>query len=282
MNNDFFPTIKGGKGRCRIVLLIRPDIFESVGLQNQNAKIRDNSVFLDWKTEYIRHRSSKIFEVANHLLEIQQVKDSYKLGDCWDAYFPWDAPNVYDNYDCPTSFINFLRWSYYRPRDIVTLLTLLKSTTEDKSKSSFSLDDFETRNFQRAYSNYLLGEVKDQLSFYYEEEDYNSFLKFFEFLRGKDKFSYEQYLSAYEDVKKHLKSVDKDTPKFMATANEFLQFLFDLNVLCYIERTEGGKSHIHWCFKDRSYANISPKVKTNREYQVFYGLAKSLNLGRQY
>lgn len=283
VNNDFFPTIKGGKGRCRVVLLIRPDIFESVGLQNQNAKIRDNSVFLDWKTEYIRHRTSKIFEVANNLLEIQQDDNgSGKIGDCWDSYFPWDSPNVFDDYDTPSSFINFLRWSYYRPRDIVTLLTLLQGFTEDKNKSEFTLDDFEAKNFQRAYSNYLLGEIKDQLSFYYEESEYETFLKFFEFLRGADKFNYAKYLSAYEATKEYLKSINKSIPKFMVTANEFLQFLYDLNVLCFIERTQDGKPHIHWCFKERNYANISPKVKTDLEYQVFYGLAKSLNLGKQY
>ena len=37
--------------RClRTVLLVRPDIFASLGLQNQNTKVRDNSVFLDWRT----------------------------------------------------------------------------------------------------------------------------------------------------------------------------------------------------------------------------------------
>lgn len=282
VNNDFFPTIKGGKGRCRTVLLIRPDIFESTGLQNQNAKIRDNSVFLEWKTEYIRHRTSKIFEVADHLIEVQQENNNYKLGECWDAYFPWNSPSVFDSYECPTSFINFLRWSYYRPRDIVTLLTLLQELTENKSKEKFSLDDFEARNFQRAYSNYLLGEVKDQLSFYYEENDYEVFLKFFEFLKGKDKFSYNQYLEAYAAIQSHLKSIEKTAPQFMSTANEFLQFLYDLNVLCFLETTVDGKHHIHWCFKERNYANISPKVKTNLEYQIFYGLAKALNLGKQY
>lgn len=283
VNNDFFPTIKGGKGRCRVVLLIRPDIFESVGLQNQNAKIRDNSVYLDWKTEYIRHRSSKLFKVANHLLEVQQEDRIHrKLGECWDSYFPWNSSNVFDKYDAPTSFINFLRWSYYRPRDIVTLLTMLKDFTEDKNKSEFSIEDFDARNFQRAYSNYLLGELKDQLSFYYEESDYESFLKFFEFLRGADKFNYQKYLLAYDATNEYINSTQKNIPKFMTTANEFLQFLYDLNVVCFIERTEDGKSHIHWCFRERHYANISPKVKTDLEYQVFYGLAKSLNLGQRY
>ncbi len=282
VNTDFFPTIKGGKGRCRVVLLIRPDIFESVGLQNQNAKIRDNSVFLDWKTDYNLHRHSKIFEVSDHLLSIQQDEKTSTIGEAWDQYFPWDSPNVIDNYNCPTSFINFMRWSYYRPRDIVTLLTLLKDHSNNKEKDSFTLNDFEARSFQRAYSNYLLGEIKDQLSFYYQVEDYEIFLKFFEFLKGKDKFTYDEYCSAYNKMIEYLKSVKKDTPKFMHSQNEFLQFLYDTNVLCYLERPKEGKALIHWCFKERNYSNISPKVKTDLEYQVFYGLAKALNLGRKY
>lgn len=55
VNNDFFPTIKGGGGRMRAVLLLRPDIFASLGFQNQNTKLRDNSVFLDWSTEYANY-----------------------------------------------------------------------------------------------------------------------------------------------------------------------------------------------------------------------------------
>jgi len=69
----------------------------------------------------------------------------------------------------------------------------------------------------------------------------------------------------------------------MSTPNDFLQFLFDLNVICYFEQATGDhKPFIHWCFKDRSYANISPKVKTGLEYQIFYGLAKALNVGKEF
>lgn len=282
VNTDFFPSIKGGKGRCRVVLLIRPDIFDSVGLQNQNAKIRDNSVFLDWKTDYKYHRESKLFEVSDHLLAVQQKNNHETLGEYWDHYFPWDSPNVFDDYSCPTSFISFMRWSYYRPRDIVTLLTLIRDHSKNKSKNSFTSDDFESRDFQRAYSNYLLGEIKDQLSFYYQVDDYETFLKFFEFLKGKNKFTYQQYCKAYGEMISYLKSVGREIPKFMHSENEFLQFLYDLNVLCYLERPREGKALIHWCFKERNYSNISPKVKSDLEYQVFYGLAKALNLGKQY
>lgn len=282
INNDFFPTIKGGKGRIRVVLLIRPDIFETIGLQNQNTKIRDNAVFLDWRTEYNNHRNSQLFEVVDHMLGVQQESELNK-GEAWDKYFPWDSPNVYEQYSTPTSFINFLRWSYYRPRDIVTMLELLKSNTNGNSeKEFFTLSDFENSHFQREYSNYLLGEVKDHLAFYYGADHYEIFLKFFEYLSGTDTFEYDTFLSAFEKLHEHISSISSAKPRFMTTPNDFLQFLFDLNVICYIEQTEDNKPFIHWCFKDRNYANISPKVKTGVKYQIFYGLGKALNVGKEF
>ena len=283
LNNDFFPTIKGGKGKCRVVLLVRPDIYDSLGLQNQNAKIKDNSVYLDWKTSYGSHRSSNIFKVADKLLSIQQNEKNLELGKNWDHYFPWDAKNMIDQFDHPTSFINFLRFSYHRPRDIISLLNILQENNKGMDKkNSFSAKDFESREFQRDYSNYLLGELKDQLSFYYKKEDYDIFLKFFEFLNGRDKFDFEYYIEAYRKTLDFLDQSKTPAPKFMTSANDFLQFLYNLNVLCYIERTVDEKPHIHWCFRDRNYSNITPKIKSNVEYQVFYGLSKALNLGKQF
>lgn len=281
LNNDFFGNIKDSKGVCRVVLLVRPDIFDSLGLQNQNTKIRDNSVLLDWQTNYRNHRQSKIFQVVDKLLSSQQDK-KLKLGEAWDQYFPWDAPNVYDIYDDHTSFIAFLRWSYYRPRDFIKMLGVLQDSVSDKTKKSFKLKDFENTHFQRGYSDYLLGEVKDQLSFYYKPEDFEYFLKFFEFLKGKNKFTYETFCGAFQELQHYLKSTHAKIPQFMASENNFLQFLFDLNVICYFVKTSDDRSHIHWCFKERSYSNLSPKVKANQTYEVFYGLAKALDLGKEY
>lgn len=76
----------------------------------------------------------------------------------------------------------------------------------------------------------------------------------------------------------------------MKSAEEFLQFLYDLNVIAFIERTEGQAGYeastgdekfIRWCFRERSPTNISPKVKTEVEYEIHYGLANTLNLGRR-
>ena len=283
LNNDFFPAIKGGQGRMRVVMLIRPDIFDSLGLQNQNTKIRDNSVYLDWRTEYSNHRASHIFQVTDRLLSSQQEPPTTDpLGNTWDHYFPWNAPNVIDDYSHPSSFIAFLRWSYYRPRDIVVMLDLLKNSVGEDPRTHFSLEDFEDPSFGRDYSNYLLGELKDHLSFYYSADDYDAFLKFFEFLGGANKFTYTVFLAAFENFKAHLGTTGTREPIFTQSPTVFLQFLFELNAICYIENTVDGRPFIHWCFKDRSYANIAPKVKTGQTYQVFYGLAKALNLGKEF
>lgn len=71
-------------------------------------------------------------------------------------------------------------------------------------------------------------------------------------------------------------------PKFMSSAEEFIQFLYDLNIISYFEQTENGEPFIHWCFKDRTYSNISPKIKTDATYEIFYGLSKALNTGTKF
>jgi len=283
VNNDFFPTIKGGGGRLRTALLIRPDIFHSIGLQNQNTKIRDNSVFLDWRTEYTNHRKSDIFKVIDHLLSSQQ-DGTFEEGDAWDYYFPWNAPNLMEKFEHYSSFVSFLRWSYYRPRDIVTMLSILQEIARQNGKGNkhFTLEDFNNAQFKRAYSEYLLGEVKDHLTFYYGEDEYNLFLKFFKHLNGKNKFSYADYLAFYEDFYKSISKRSTVIPKFMSTSGDFLQFLYDLNIISYIEYPIEDKPYIRWCFRQRSYGDINPKVKEGCDYQIFYGLYKALNVGQEF
>lgn len=283
INNDFFSSIKDSKGRLRAVLLIRPDIFNSLGLQNQNNKIRDNSVLLDWRTTYPSYRQSTIFMMADRLLSSQQ-ETNLNPGEAWDYYFPYDTPRVQNkSLASPTSFVQFLRFSLYRPRDIVTMLTILQENFIEQSKDAnhvFSEKDFDHPDFRKKLSEYLLGEVKDQISFYYSASDYELFLKFFEYLNGSYKFTYEEYADAYLSFIKFISENKKAKPAFFETADGFLQFLYDLNILCYIEETL-DEHFMRWCFRERDFSNISPKVKTNLRYAIHHGFRKALNLGKR-
>lgn len=286
VNNDFFASIKDSPGRLRAVLLIRPDIFSSLGLQNQNTKIRDNAVLLRWHTTYRDHRNSNLFAVSDRLLSHDQPEAlSLRIGDAWDYYFPYDTPSLHVKFEKPSSFVGFLRFALYRPRDIITMLTMLKERFVERfgnSGRTFTADDFDDSVFRRNYADYLLGEVKDQLSFYYSPKDYESFLKFFEFLGGKNKFSYQKYREAFTAHVSFIENAGLERPRFMGSAEEFLQFLYQLNVICYIEKTERDESFIHWCFQDRTYSNVTPKVKTDCDYEIFYGMSKALNTGRSF
>lgn len=281
LNNDYFPSIKGGEGRMRVVLLLRPDIFVSLGLQNLNTKSRDNSVFLDWRTNYASYRTSDLFRVTAHLVASQQ--DEPTADDvAWDHYFPWDAPTE-DSSDQTSSFLSFLRFSYHRPRDIITMLTILRDNAR-RNRSTldyFERSAFSDATFRREYSAYLLGEIKDHLTFYYSIEEWELFLKFFEYLNGKKTFAYADFLVAYRTFTNANPSVATSS-KFMANAGTFLQFLYDLNVINYMETSGDGKRVFRFCYRERTYANISPKVKEGMTYEIFYGLQKALNVGAEY
>lgn len=284
LNNDFFAGIKDTSGKARIILLLRPDIFNSLGLQNRNTKLKDNSVVLDWRTNYRKFRESELFHMADKFLSAQQFGNP-PSGASWDYYFPFDAKGYKKLDNELTAFILVLRYTYHRPRDILAIFKSLEElyVKTKKRENYFEYNDLINRDFRRSYGEYLLGEIKDALSFYYDETEYNAFLKFFEYLNGKIKFSYDDYLDAFAAFSEFFSDQGKSPPSFMTTPEELLQFLYDQNVICYIEISQGAKveKFIRWCFQERSPSNISPKVQANRDYEIHYGLSSALNMGKE-
>ncbi len=288
LNNDFFPTIRDSKGRMKAVLLVRPDIFSSIGLQNRNTKIRTNSVYLDWRTSYSNYSTSSLYKMSDQLIFNQQSDATKKglnnLGDAWNSYFPYTTKRGDSSEKNDSSFIGFLRYSFYRPRDIIMMLEFLKDNAVEKlqtDKTVYSFEDFDSAEFKRKLSDHLLGEIKDQISFYYNDEDYEFFLKFFELLNGSTRFTYQEYIETHKKLIDFINTTGKSIPNFMDTANQFLQFLYELNVICYVEDVDGHKPLIHWSFRDKSFSNFSPKVKENVRYEIFYGLTRAVNTGKK-
>lgn len=281
LNHDFFANIKDSKGRFRSMLLVRPDIFNSIGLQNMTNKVKDNSVYFDWRTTYPYYKTSQIYTLADRFLAAQQ-DNPIQPGKCWEYYFPWKSQSTSPEGDLDPSFIDFLRISYSRPRDIITMISLLqeelKQDVFSEEKSSFRLSDFKSARFQNHYSDYLMGGIRDQLSFYYDNADYEMFLRFFSFLDNRAEFTYDQYIVAYDKFTEFVLNNHTDIPNFIESKEKFLQFLYDTNIICYIEETE-LEPLFRWCYRERIYSNISPKVKPGLKYRIHYGLHKALNVG---
>ena len=282
LNSDFFADIKDSKGRFRAICLIRPDIFNSLNLQNSTNKVRDNSVFLDWRTTYPDHRKSELFKLTDRLLGAQQIDCDLSLGEIWDFYFPFSFDSRSPERDVEPAFVEFLRLTYSRPRDMVTLLQIMQRQMIDSGNGdadTFNKMSFLSSSFQSDYSEYLMSSIKDQLAFYYSETDYDLFLNFFSYLKGRIDFNYDQYAQAYNEYQEYIcKNLKDSIPEFVENQDKFLQFLYDTNIICYIEETN-GLPLIRWCYRERSMSNINPKVRLNMSYRIHYGLAKALNVG---
>ena len=275
LNNDFLSGINDSKGRLRIVLLLRPDIFSELGLQNLNNKLRDNSVLLDWRTSMASYRESAIFHVADRLLAAQQSDKPLNGGDCWDHYFPFKSGEE-------DSFESFLLLSLFRPRDIITLMNILQEYMNESHDDTGYVSQalFDDPQIRSKYSDYLLGEIKDYLLFYHSEKDYSTFLKFFEFLNGKHSFSYDEYIYAYEQFAKYVEARNIDVPEYMETSGNLLQFLYDLDVIGYTIKQSDGSNQSHWSFRDRNYSDLAPKIPEGCDYSIQLGLRKALNIGK--
>lgn len=280
VNTDFFSRITNAKGKLRACLLLRPDIFDRLGLQNQNSKLMDNSVLLDWRSNYPNYRNSAIFRLADRLLAAQQDRE-LNVGQAWDYYFPYKIRHGFREDD---SFTSFLRFSLGRPRDVIYMLILLKEKFIKQARpltNVFRQEDFDDPDFRREYATYMLGEIKDHLAFYYLSKDYELFLKFFEYLYGSPRFTYAEYVISYKRYMDYLALNKITPPAFFESADTFLQFIYELNIICYVEDT-AQKSFPRWCYRERTYANIAPKVKSQLRYEIHYGLSKALNVGRRF
>lgn len=86
----------------------------------------------------------------------------------------------------------------------------------------------------------------------------------------------------YEQFAQHIEKNEIDAPIFFESSDSFLQFLYDLNIICYIEETEDSETHFRWSFRERTYSNINPKVKEGVRYYIHYGLHRAFNTGKSY
>ena len=280
LNSELFANVRDSKGQLRVVLLLRPDIFNSLNLQNATNKLTDNSVFLEWRTTYTDYRTSNLYKVANKLLSYNQTNKAES--EIWEKYFDWKIESSKkEDREYDTAFIQFLKISLSRPRDIQRILKIMQDIMVNRNlteATKFDYKVFNSNQFQNEYSEYFLSSLKDQLSFYYSEEDYRFFIKFFDFF-DDPQFSYSDYLAAYDKLVDHILDKATEIPNFVDDSKEFLQLLYDSNIICAIE--DEGK-YLHFSYREKSTSRISPEVLygENISYRFHYGLYKKARMGR--
>jgi len=280
LNEHVFTKVKG-KNRIKFVLLLRPDIFDKLNIQNQSARVSDNSVLLSWDTTYENHRGSAIFALADNFIG-RQTETRFAPGAAWDSFI---EPNVFfdkDHYadQINRSFREFLRLSWFRPRDIIRSLQICQKQeqcTEVVTRRGFELSF-------KDFSNYLYGEVKDFSRFYFSDDTFDLIERFFSEIQRLDIITYESFREAHDRFIKKIESspVKRTIDPRVSDPEEFLQILYSSNIICWRSKNDFGGVDDYWAFRERTATSLEPKVGLYCEYAVHYGLRRALRLSSKH
>ena len=277
LNTEYLNSIRDSKGRIKIVLLVRPDVFHSLNLYNSNSRLQDNCVFLDWSTTEKECDKSLIYELSDRYFSSQQEFKT-QLGEAWEHYY--FVPNSPGHV-----FKRLLKLSFHKPRDILTYVRITKKFMDRKqggSTNQFPVNISNEAAISREFSDYLLGEVKNYAAFYMRQEDFNKYLKFFQYLDGKPRFTMDEFRDAFGNFKGWANGEKFYATDYLRDAESLLQLLYDVNVIGYSEATfNDGETFFHWSYRERSVNNVAPKVKTTGILMLNPGISKALDIGKQ-
>ncbi|MBG6119160.1 hypothetical protein IWY39_002964 [Sphingobium sp. JAI105] len=242
---------------------------------------------MDWKTTYGDAKTSRLFRLVDGILGKQQnAGKDLALGQAWSHYFNYTLANkrIAERIDDP--FIGFLRYSFYRPRDVISYILILQEYVNEHRPDALSFSQRDFENCQQQYSEYLLGEVKNYLSFYHANADFDEITGFFRFLGGKSRFSWRDFQDAFREYSLSVGSKKPTIRELSEAPEQFLQFLYSMNVIGYDEMSANKlENFVHWSFRDRSSVTLNPKIPSNlgaateRPYSVHPGLARALKVG---
>lgn len=274
LNTEYFNSIRDSKGRIKIVLLVRPDVFHELNLYNSNSRLQDNCVFLDWSTTDAEYVDSNLYEVSGRFFSAQQTA-KVSPADSWNHYYPLD--NI---------FKKMLRLSFHKPRDILTYIKITRKYAIKQKKGDLDFFYQEINSHpavSREFSDYLLGEVKNYATFYMHSDDFPKYLKFFQYLNGMHRFSMSEFRRAFDSFKDWAQGERFHATSYLRDAESLLQLFYDVNVIGYSEQVveNASTAFYHWSYRERSANNIAPQIKTTGTLMLNPGIAKALDIGKQ-
>ena len=278
LNIEFFNSIRDSRGRIKIVLLVRPDVFHALNLYNSNSRLQDNTVYLDWTTNEMEYRNSRLYELSGRYFSMQNGRDILPQ-TAWEHYYNEGKTDG-------AIFKRLLRITFQKPRDILTFIKFsreLRLKSGQGNETTFPQDLLSSPLFARKFSDYLLGETRNYAAFYMTQVDFQHYIKFFQFLDGKPKFTFQDFDEAFQKFSAWAKGENVKAREYLRDAESLLQFFYDVNVIGWTEEiSEGGSTYHHWSYRERSLNDIAPQVKSSAILVINPGISKALDIGKSF
>ena len=117
----------------------------------------------------------------------------------------------------------------------------------------------------------------------YNAKQFDTIIYFFDFIKGRVQFTYDEYSSYFDIYAK--KAIDLGTEAIfdlLLDKDAFLQLLFDMNFICYVDYDFYNNPYYKFSYKEKSFSNLHPKIKLGVNYKIHPAIARGLNAGRSY
>jgi hypothetical protein len=249
----------------RPVAFLRSDIFDTLHFGDKNKLADNNVVHLRWNDSLV-YQDSSLKELIDH-----RIKEELQLpegSNYWSAAFDGQVMRGTQH-----KFAHIASRGYLRPRDVIKFCNCALKEAKLRIKADATAEhriiNSDLRKSRRAYSQYLLKELDDEIA-----PSYPTWQQELELLRriGFEKFSFAQASEAYKQVAAEVGLTLK--------LEQALEMFYRYSIIG-VERTgrtgEGSGYYYHFRYMDESI-RLEPGA---RSYMVHRGLKQALELAEK-
>lgn len=237
---------------CKIILLLRKDVFEFVSGANTNKIANGSAAVLNWINESEDKESYPLYEFINKRIKNSTSKN-IELKDILPEYVNSKSGTKYKTWNW------ILNFTTYKPRDVVSFLSFCSvHCHNDESIMSESV----LWNAIKDYSEYFYNELKDELYGFFKNEQ---IAHIFDVALPKFGMRWVPYLEAVSYINQNNVFNEMDN-------KEILNKLYEVGVLGIKINT----GYEHWSY--RSKATSLSELMESSHFKVHQGLWKKMSI----
>lgn len=240
----------------RVIVLIRSDIIKVLNenSSNLNKIIADSEIRLNWIKRVEGNTMHPLMElIVTKIKKSNSNLSSMTNTEVMKKFFPETINGL-------PVIVHMLNSSFGRPRDIVTMLNIIKN--EFPEKSCFSAELFKST--QQEYSNKFTDELRNELSTHFESSVINECFKIIHLI-NKSTF----WISDIENAIQQ----NSDEISYFKTKEQFADFIYEYGIAGNIWKNEGSsKNRFSWKYREDGFDNPD----YDRKFCLHIALRKSL------
>lgn len=246
----------------KVMVLLRSDIFYILNDADLNKIECDNALKISWGTS--SDKNSPLIKMV--LQKIQQSiiqgpddnKENMSLEDLYSKLFPatFYSKRKWKHFNRDSADY-ILQRTFLRPRDLITYL----KCAVDINPASEVFTEKMIKGANKAYSDYLLKEIRNEMHGHIEENEIN---EMFSLLRRFKRKNFQ-----YQDIEKFFDNNRGLYPNIKL--NETLKLLFDFGVIGNVWQYN-GRARFSWAFRENT------SIDYNKNFIIHMGLREELNI----